>query len=179
LVRGDAKMNVSVDETLFSKICINYGPAGLLGRALLKAEAAARARGVTLSFASMQDLMLINEANRESWGPVFPGFDPAYNDLTPENSFCLLGRNAKGAIVATQAGRLYDWTDTTYDEQARSFGLIYRDPATQRLPNERCEVTALAAKGIDGRVFYSGGAWYHPGYRGLGLVEILPRMARA
>src|SRR5215467_11382035 len=73
LVRGDAKMNVSVDETLFSKICINYGPAGLLGRALLKAEAAARARGVTLSFASMQDLMLINEANRESWGPVFPG----------------------------------------------------------------------------------------------------------
>ena len=46
------------------------------------------------------------------------------------------------------------------------------------MPNERCEVTALVAKGIDGRVFYSGGAWYHPNYRGIGLVEILPRMAR-
>jgi hypothetical protein len=172
-------MKVSIKETLFSNISINYGPPGLLGRTLLKAEAAARVRGVTLSFASMQDLMLVNEANRDTWGPVFPGFDPAYNDLTPENSFCLLGRNARGDVVATQAGRLYDWTDTNYHEQARSFGLIYRDPYTQRLPDERCEVTALAAKGIDGRVFYSGGAWYQPNYRGIGLVEILPRMARA
>jgi hypothetical protein len=82
-------------------------------------------------------------------------------------------------VVATQAGRLYDWTGTSYHEQAQSFGLIYRDPPTQRLPGERCEVTALAAKGIDGRVLFSGGAWYHPDYRGIGLVEILPRLARA
>jgi len=172
-------MNVSIDETLFANISIDYGPPGLLGRAILKAEAAVRARGVMLTFASMHDLMLVNEINRDSWGPVFPGFDPTYNDLTPDNSFCLLGRSSRGDVVATQAGRLYDWTSTSYDEQARSFGLIYRDPRTQRLPNERCEVTALAAKGIDGRVFYSGGAWYHPDYRGIGLVEILPRMARA
>ncbi len=172
-------MNMPVEKTIFSNISINYGPAGLLGRTLLKVEAAARARGVTLSLASMQDLMCINEANLDTWGPVFPGFDPAYNDLTPENSFCLLGRNARGEVVATQAGRLYDWTGTSYDEQVRTFRLIYRDPSTQRLANERCEVTALAAKGIDGRVLYSGGAWYHPNYRGIGLVEILPRMARA
>jgi hypothetical protein len=125
-------MNVSVDETVFSNLSLKYGPPGLLGCALLKAEAAVRARGVSLSFGSMQDLMLVNDANRESWGPVFPGFDPAYNDLTPDNSFCLLGRNASGDVVATQAGRFYDWTGTSYDEQARSFGLIYRDPCTQR-----------------------------------------------
>ena len=172
-------MNLSIAETLFANITIDYGPAGVLGRALLKAERAARARGVTLAFGSMQDLMLVNEANYDSWGPVFPGFDPAYNDLGAHNSFCLLGRNVRGEVVATQAGRLYDWTGTSYDEQARGLGLIYRDPRTQKLPHERCEVTALAAKGIDGRVFYSGGAWYHPGYRGIGLVEILPRMARA
>src|SRR5262249_60100760 len=107
------KMKVPIKETLFSKISINYGPPGLLGRGVLRGEAAARARGVTLSFASMQDLMFVNEANRDAWGPVFPGFDPAYNDLTPKNSFCLLGRNAGGEIVATQAGRFYDWTGTS------------------------------------------------------------------
>jgi hypothetical protein len=172
-------MTPSIDTTIFGNISIDHGPPGLLGRALLKAEAAARARGVTLAFASMQDFMRVNEANRDTWGPTFPGFDPAYNDLTRENSFCLLGRNARGEVVATQAGRLYDLTDTSYDEQARSLALIYRDPEAQRLPDERCEVTALAAKGIDGLVFYSGGAWYRPDFRGIGLVEILPRMARA
>jgi hypothetical protein len=172
-------MNVSIDETLFANVTIDHGPAGLLGRALLKAERAARARGVTLAFGSMHDLMRVNEAHRDTWGPTFPGFDPVYNDLTPENSFCLFGRNARGEVVATQAGRLYDWTGTSYDEQARSLGLIYRNPGAQKLPDERCEVTALAAKGIDGRVLYSGGAWYRPDFRGIGLVEILPRMARA
>jgi len=172
-------MNISIEETLFANITIDHGPAALLGRALLKAEAAARARGVTLAFGSMQDFMRVNAANPDTWGPTFPGFDPMHNDLTPENSFCLLGRNAQGDVVATQCGRFYDWTGTSYEEEARSFRMLYRDPCTQKLPDERCEVTALAAKGIGGRVLYSGGAWYRPDFRGIGLVEILPRMARA
>jgi hypothetical protein len=170
---------VSVHKTLFSAIDINHEPRGLLGRVLLKGEAAARARSVSLSFASMQDFMAANAANPETWGPTFPGFDPRFNDLSPENSFCILGRDANGEIVATQAGRLYDWTRSNYWKEAESLRLIYANPRSQKLPRERCEVTALAAKGIEGRVFYSGGAWYHPRYRGVGLVEILPRMARA
>jgi hypothetical protein len=170
---------VSIDQCLFSQIRIDHEPRGLLGRVLLKAEAAAHERGLSLSFGSMQDLMAANTANLATWGPIFPGFDPTLNDLTPENAFCVLGRNAAGEVVATQAARLYDWTGSNYREEAESFRLIYRDPASQKLPGERCKVTALAAKGIEGHVLYSGGAWYHPKYRGLGLVEILPRMARA
>jgi hypothetical protein len=170
---------VSSDKTLFSAIDIEHEPRGLLGRVLLKGEAATRERGVTLSFASMQDLLAVNTANYKTWGPVFTGFDPSLNDLTPANSFCLLGRNAKGEVIAAQAARLYDWTGTNYREEAQSFRLIYSDPRAHKLPQERCEVTALAAKGIEGQVLYSGGAWYHPAYRGIGLVEILPRMARA
>ena len=169
----------SIDQNLFSHIDIEHEPRGLLGRVLLKGEACARDLGLSLSFATMQDLMTANAANFATWGPTFPGFDPAFNELTPENSFCLIGRNAGGEVVATQAARLYDWTGSNYRNEAESFRLIYRDPTLQKLPSERCEVTALAAKGIDGRVLYSGGAWYHPKYRGVGLVEILPRMARA
>ena len=169
----------SVAKSLFSEIKIDYEPRGLLGRVLLKAEAAANARGVSLSFAPMQELAALNAANYATWGPVFTGFDPAYNDLTPGNSFCIIGRNAAGEVVATQAARLYDWTGSNYREEAQSFRLIYSDPGAHKLADERCEVTALAAKGIEGHVLYSGGAWYNPRYRGLGLVEILPRMARA
>jgi hypothetical protein len=55
---------------------------------------------------------------------------------------------------------------------------MYADPEASKLPGESCRVTALAAKGIAGRVVYSGAAWYHPDYRGQGLVELLPRISR-
>lgn len=172
-------MRTAIDDTLFSQIDMEHGPPGLLGRALLKAESAARDRGISLSFATMDELVRVNEANRETWVPLFTGFDPRFNDLTPANSFCILGRNAEGQVVATQAARFYEWNTTTYHEEAESLRLLYADPAKHGLKGERCEVTALAAGGIRGRVLYSGGAWYHPRYRGIGLVELLPRMARA
>lgn len=171
-------MHTSVGNTLFSKISINHEPRDVLGRALLKAEAAARARGIFLSFASMQELATVHAQNRATWGPLFTAFDPQFNDLTDGNSFCLLGRNANGQVVATQVARLYEWIGTSYHDEARSLRMVYSDPPEQKLPGERYEITALAAKGVQGRVLYSGGAWYHPDYRGVGLVEILPRMAR-
>jgi hypothetical protein len=172
-------MKTSVDKTLFSRISINHEPRDLLGRALLKAEAAARQRGVSLSFASMHELVSVHADNRATWGALYTGFVPEFNDLTQDNSFCLLGRNAAGRVVATQVARVYDWPDSSFHEETQNLRIFYRDPLAQKLPGERCEVTALAAKGVRGRVLYSGGAWYHPDYRGLGLVEILPRLARA
>src|SRR5690606_3163209 len=35
------------------------------------------------------------------------------------------------------------------------------------------------AKGATGRVAFSGAAWYRRDYRGIGLVEYLPRLSRA
>jgi len=172
-------MNTVIDRTIFSNITIEHEPRSLLGRVILKAEASVRERGVRLSFATMQDFVETNARNRATWGAVFRGFDPELNDLDDANSFCLIGRNSKGEVVATQAGRLYDWTDSSCYEEMRALRLLYRDPAAQKLPRERCEVTALAARGIRGRVFYSGGAWYRPDYRGLGLVSFLPRLARS
>ena len=127
----------------------------------------------------MRDLVATHARHGATWGPLFPGFDPGRNDLTNENSFCVLGRNANGEIVATQAGRLYDWTGTDCHEEMRSLRLLYGDPSSHAQPSEECEITAIVPRRITGQVFYSGGAWYHPKYRGLGLVEILPRLARA
>jgi hypothetical protein len=82
-------------------------------------------------------------------------------------------------VVATQAARFLDWPHTSYRDEAESLRLMYAHPDTQKLPGERCEVSALAAAGITGRVVYSGAAWYHPDYRGRRLTELLPRMSRA
>ena len=155
-------MNVAIDRTIFAQTAIDHGPRSLLGRVLLKAEAGVRDRGVTLSFATMQEFLDTHARNRATWGAVFRGFDPALNDLNDENSFCLLGRNEEGEVIATQAGRLYDWSDSSCHEEMQELRLLYSNPAEHKLPTERCEVTALAARSIKGRVFYSGGAWYAP-----------------
>lgn len=169
----------SRSSTLFDHITVQHGPAPLLGRFLLKAEDAARRRGLRLAFAGMHELLALNVANRDSWLPLFPLFDPTFNELTHDNAFCVLGYNQQGEPVAAQAGRLYQWADTNLHSEATSLRMFYADPERYKNPNEYCEVSALAARGVAGRVVFSGAAWYRKDYRGRQLVEILPRLSRA
>jgi hypothetical protein len=171
-MRGKAK-------TPFKQIAVMHGPATLMGRFFLKAEDAVRQRGLTLSFASMDDLLALNQCNRDTWLPLFPLFDPTVNDLTHRNAFCVLGHNQVGEPVAAQAGRLYEWGDTNLCNEAASLRMFYDAPNRSKNPNERCRVTAVAAKGVTGSVVFSGAAWYRRDYRGRQLVEILPRLSRA
>lgn len=165
--------------TLFSQITVQHGPAALLGRTFLLCEAELRERGVTLGFAGMHELVAVNQANADSWAPLWSGFNPAFSNLTPDNSFCILGYDRHGDVVATQAARLLDWPDTNYQQEAESLRLMYADPEASKLPGEHCKVTALAARGVTGRVVYSGAGWYRRDYRGKGLVALLPRTSRA
>jgi hypothetical protein len=165
--------------TLFSQIVVQHGPAGLLGRLFLLCEAELHRRGIRLRFAGMDELLAVNRANADTWAPLWSGFDPSFTNLSPENSFCILGCDLDGNVVATQAARFLDWPDTNYHEEAESLRLMYADPDASKLPGERCRVTALAAKGMSGRVAYSGAAWYRPDYRGKALVEFLPRISRS
>lgn len=169
---------IEASAPLFTQVTINHGPPQLLGRALLQCETEAQALGLTLSFAPMEELVAANRANADTWPPLFSAFDPGYSDLAKDNCFCILGKNAAGDVVATQAARFLDWQNTNYWDEAQSLRLMYADPAKSKLPNEECVVSAVAAKGITGRVVYSGGAWYHPTYRGQGLVSLLPRISR-
>jgi hypothetical protein len=166
-------------KAFFDQVTVTHGPAPLIGRFLLKAEHAVHHRGLTLSFAAMDELLALNERNRDTWLPLFPLFDPTYNSLTKANAFCVLGYNQQGEAVAAQAGRLFDWADTNLHDEATSLRMFYDAPAQSKNPHEQCIVTALAAKGVTGRVVFSGAAWYRKDYRGKQLVEILPRLSRA
>ena len=149
--------------------------AGSSGRA----EQALRDRGITLSFASFEDLADANRSNRETWRPLLPIFDPSYGALDASNSYCLLGRNDRGEVVASQGGRLYDWHDTNFFEEARSMRLFYTDPARPAPPAEAVVITAERTRQISGRVVFSGAGWYRPDYRKRDLGVIFSRVSRA
>jgi hypothetical protein len=164
---------------LVSEITVDHGPPDVLGRFFLKADTAARDRGVTLSFGTFDELQEINDRNRATWKPLVPLFSTRYNALDPESAFCILGRNRAGEVVATQAARFFDWPDSSFYDAARSLRLFYDDPAARALPGEVCSVSANATKSVTGRVVFSGGGWYRPDYRKRWLSGILPRISRA
>ena len=161
-----------------SQIQIDYGPPALFGRAVLKADQAARRRGVYLSLASCQDLVSVNEANSKSWTPLAPIFNPALGGNTESDSFAIVGHNLDGDVVAAQAARYFDWRKSDFHEEAESLRLFYADPDQARNRGERCSVTSIQARNVKGRVVYSGGGWYRPDYRKRMLGAILPRVSR-
>jgi hypothetical protein len=158
---------------------IKYGPVGLLGRFFLWADTAARDRGVTLSFASLKELVELNRANSDSWRPLVPLFDEALGGVTPETAFVLIGRDKHGEVVATQAARIYDWPETSLKDEATSLRMFYADPDAAFERGDRCEITAPIAEKVSGRVAFSGGVWYRRDFRGKELGTILPRISRA
>jgi hypothetical protein len=158
---------------------IKYGPVGLLGRFFLWADTAARDQGVTLSFASLQDLIKANKANSDSWRPLVPIFDEALGGITPETAFVLIGRDKRGEVVATQAARIYDWPETSLKDEATSLRMFYADPDAAFARGDRCEITTPVAETITGRVVFSGAVWYRRDFRGKDLATILPRISRA
>jgi hypothetical protein len=162
-----------------SQIEIKHGPAGVLGRFFLLADAKLREKGIHLSLEPISLLGEVNRNNRDSWAPIYPGLDTNYCKLDSSNALCFLGRDKHGDIVATQGARLYDFTGTTFSEEAASLKPFYDDPREFMAKGERCRVTAWAGALITGRAAYSGATWVRPDYRGHRLVEWLPRLSRA
>jgi hypothetical protein len=163
----------------FSQVTLDHGPIDLLNRFILKAEYACLQRGVHLALVKPEELLKLNANNRSSWSPLLPVFDYRFNELTPSNSIFIVGHDGAGDTVACQAARHYQWSGTDYFEECSSLRLFYSDPERQRLPGEECRVSAVAAKAIRGSVSFSGAAWCRPDFRGVGLIEIMPRIARA
>jgi hypothetical protein len=165
--------------SFIAEVVINYGPAELLGRLFLAADTAARDRGVLLSFATLGELVEINKANRASWLPLLPVFDPGCGHFDQSSAICLLGRDDSGDVVVTQAARFFDWERTSFYEEATSLRMLYHDAHARRQGGEALEVTAPSARKIAGKVSYTGAHWCRPDYRGKGLPGITPRIARA
>ena len=163
---------------LLPNLTLRHGPHDQLGRFFLRAVEAVQEKGVELSFTTLDDLVVINAANQATWMPLFPTFDPRLSMLTPSNAFCIVGRDRSGDVVVTQAGRLFEWTNTNLEKECKTLRFFYDDPHRQALPDEACEVTAETASQISGRVTFIGALWYRPDIRALGISPYMARIGR-
>jgi len=170
---------VPIGNEFLTALRLEHGPISRLGHFFLKADNAARDRGISLAFATPEEFSRVNEQNRDSWRPLIPIFDPQTGGFSTDNGFCILGRNQHGTVVATQAARFYPFDQMNFYDAATNLTLYYPDPAAARARGESCLVTAQATRNISGRVVFSGGGWYHPEYRKRFLSCILPRISRA
>lgn len=160
-------------------IVIDYGPPDVLGRLFLKCDTELQEKGVEVSFSTLEEMKKVNEANRDSWRPLLPMFDHDLTPVPPENSFAMLARDRNGKVIAAQGGLLYTLTKATLKEEFESMRFFYRDPARQCLPGEKARITAPKAAEMVGRVAFVGAVWFHPDWRGKGLVGPLGRINRA
>jgi hypothetical protein len=129
---------------LFDNIRVWHGPVDVIRRFLRLGEQEALRRGLSLSFATFDELLTVNEQNRDSWKPLVGVFDPRLNMLEPSSSYCILGRNELGEVVSTQAARLYDWRQTNFHDEATSLRFIYK---TLNKTNGREKASGLLRKG--------------------------------
>jgi GNAT superfamily N-acetyltransferase len=157
-------------------LTVKHGPAELLSRFVLEGDKAARQQGISLRLRhDFDELLYFNQqkVKNRTWYPLMRMFNPEYSDLLPENSYWISGENEDGEIVATHAGRVHYWPETTLEQEVD--GLLYG----QRDNIQPCIVTAPDAKLITGVVVYGGSAWVRPDFRGRRLSQLLPRLGRA
>lgn len=170
--------NDPTSRDFLSQIEVKYGPAGVLGRYLLLAQSQLRNVGVHLCLEPIARMAQLNRENRSSWAPLYPGLDVNFSNLDDSNALCFVGYNAAGEVVAAQGARLYDFTDTTFTNEAQRLTPLYAEPRQFAAKGERFEVRAWFGRLITGRAAYSGGTWVRPDHRGKRLVTILPRLSR-
>jgi hypothetical protein len=158
---------------------LDHGPIADIGRFLLAAEAVVRSHGITLSFARASELRELQEQNAKSWPLLAPWMNARFAPLDDDNSYCLLGRDASGKLVASQGGRIYRLGDRSLRDIVDDHSLIYGRPTTPQGRDPYVTLTAPAASTLTGTIVYSGALWVAPEHRGNKLAALLPRISRA
>jgi len=160
-------------------LTIKYGPAPLLARFVLEGDKAVRQMGIRLRLRhDFDDLVYINKqlVSEGLWYPLINMFDPEYTDLLPENAYWLSGEDEDGNIVMTWAARVFNWPDTTLEDNV---GIMLCEKKDRP---RSCQVSSAAARAlrqINGVVFWGGSFWIHPDFRHRRLSPLIGRLGRA
>lgn len=146
-------------------------------------EAMCLARGIRLSFHSdMRAFKRTMAAIDDKYAHVSPLLDCDTADLS--HARWILGRDAKGEVVSTQAFRFYPDDGTDAYDRWTSLRMFYDRPETAP-PGESCVLAGRAVEANRGirAWIHSGGTWVRKDHRGpdqhgLHLSEVLPRISR-
>ena len=163
---------------LLQAIRINTEPRGDFARFFLRAEQLLHEAGLTVQSVSPVTLVEINEANRDSWPPLFAAIDYRKQPIDPADMNVLVAFDRSGLAVATTAVRRLDMTGTTAADELVSMRLIFGEKAEAMREIAEFELTAPSATRISGKISYHGGVWVHPRFRKHGLTRLMPKLNR-
>ncbi len=146
-------------------------------------EAMCLARGIRLGFHSdMHAFKRTMGAIDDRYAHVSPLLDCDTADLA--HARWILGRDARGEVVATQAFRFYPDDGTDALERWTSLRMFYDRPEAAPA-DESCVLAGRAAEANRGirAWIHSGGTWVRKDHRGpdahgMHLSEVLPRISR-
>ena len=91
----------NLNQAFLESVRVDQRPAALLCRYFLEAVEQAESMGVRSTVAPVERLVRTNADNRAGWRKILPLFDPAYNALDENNSFCLLAETRDGEVIAS------------------------------------------------------------------------------
>lgn len=107
---------------------------------------------------------------------ISPIFDPDESDVSASNAFWLVGRNAAGEIVLTQAIKLVKVGQAGFLNHMRKNLFDYR-PKGDRLDIAKSQINLTdRAANLSGDLCYYGELWIKRTYRGSCLTAIMPRL---
>ena len=140
------------------------------------AENVVSALGITIEVGSDFEFFCSIPKLQPDRHPVSPIFDPDEAHISDSNGFWLIGRDAAGEIVLTQAIKLIPVGEAGFLAHMTESLADYR-PKGDRLDisKSRIYLTERAA-GLSGDLCYYGELWIKSSYRGSCLTAVMPRL---
>jgi len=140
------------------------------------AESIVAEMGITIEIGSDFDFFCSIPNLQPDRHPVSPIFDPQESSISASNGFWLIGRNAAGEIVLTQAIKLIPVGKAGFLTHLTENLAEYR-PKGDRLDIAKSQVqlTDRAAE-LSGDLCYYGELWISKSYRGSCLTAVMPRL---
>lgn len=140
------------------------------------AEKIASELGITLQLGSDFEFFCSIPKLQPDRHAISPIFDPDESNVSASNAFWLIGRDAAGEIVLTQAIRLVQVREAGFLNHMQENLGDYRPKGDQLdIAKSQINLTDRAAK-LSGDLCYYGELWIKRSYRGSCLTAIMPRL---
>jgi hypothetical protein len=162
-------------------VSLSQSGAGDLSKAVIRRIAPQAAdREIVLSLSDdFDELLAVNESNRDSWDALMPQFHPRYSDARRMPAFWIKGTDRSGKVIAARGYRRFDLPEgQTLHDALVDLSLFYDDVA-QAQPGECLKSAAVTPRSVSGSFALTGALWIHPEARRRGLATLMWPIGRA
>jgi hypothetical protein len=162
-------------------VSLNQSGAGALSEAAIRRVATLAAdHDIIFSLSEdFEELLAINQSNRDNWDPLMPQFHPGYFNASRLVAFWIKGTDRTGRTIAARAYRRFDLPEgLSLHDALVDLSLFYDDPTKAR-PAEQVVSQAVMPRRVSGSFALTGALWIHPEARRRGVATMMWPIGRA